>query len=217
MVLFQEGVDKLSPSTDIRPLKFHVPLQRGSSETILKEMHQQRLVLSMSGHLTAVGTNVSLWTGDSLVFIKIWHFELRGNNNPRYQAHSSSVETRSFSNLNGLKAFFESLVHLSSLGQLSSKIMFKINNLMVVIHYLCYTLNRNLLSFYSPISRVSRSILCQSSNALSELFLSLDNDMESLHKLGHSFPHNIHIPPEGSLILFKLIHDPLVAPGAVRM
>src|SRR4051812_37541547 len=115
-------------------------------------------------------------------------------------------------------AFFKSLVHLSSFGQLSSKIMFKINNLMVVIHYFWYPLNKNLLSLYSSISRVSRSILDHPSDALSELFLSLDHNMESLHKLSHSFPHNIHIPTEGSLILFKLIHDSfLIVFGAVRM
>src|SRR3954467_10010787 len=180
-------------------------------------MHKQRFVLSVSGHLTAVGTNVSLWAGNSLVLIKIWHLELRGNNNPRYQPHSNSVETRSFSNLNGLKAFFKSLVHLSSLSQLSSKIMFKINNLMVVIYYFRYPFSRDLLSFHPSISRIGRSIFDQPSNTLSELFLPLDNDMKSLHKLGHSFPHNIHIPTEGSLTLFKLIHDSLVAPGAVRM
>src|SRR3954469_8317969 len=138
-------------------------------------MHKQRFVLSVSGHLTAVGTNVSLWAGNSLVLIKIWHLELRGNNNPRYQAHSSSVETRSFSNLNGLKAFFKGLVHLSSLSQLSSKVMFKINNLMVVVHYFKCLINKSLFSFHPSIDRSGRNILDQTSDALSEFILSLNN------------------------------------------
>ena len=64
-------------SMDIDAVQTHIPLQRSTSQTILKKVNQQTLIISVGRHSSYIHHKMSTRTSIALVILKFRDFKLR--------------------------------------------------------------------------------------------------------------------------------------------
>lgn len=96
LVLVHKSFTQIVESSDICTVQAHVPLQSGTSQTVLEVMDQDFMIIGMCRHLPRIHYQMHFRASIPLIFFKIWDFELVRYLDIRYQEEIISILSEQF-------------------------------------------------------------------------------------------------------------------------
>ena len=76
LVLADVGLAQIIESSDISTVQTHVPLQGGTSQTILEVVDKELMIIGLCRHLPCIHCQMTPGASVPFVFFKIWDFKL---------------------------------------------------------------------------------------------------------------------------------------------